>query len=270
MKRIIFIIAMLIPAACFVFGQSADEQSIRKTLNETALGVKNQDVTVLGRIYANDYTFVSPSGVLSGKQDRLATIKSGKPFEYFSYEDMKVRIYGNTAVVTTGVKNKVTGQDEAQAKATLTMVKNDGRWQIVAGQATPVVASNQSGMNEEQALMKIEQELVDALIKGDVSANERYLADTYIFTAPDGTVMNKEQGIADLKSGDLKFESSKLDDMKVQSYGNTAVVTYRTTDKGNYKGNDLSGQYRWTDVFVKQSGRWQIVAGHGARLAQPK
>jgi ketosteroid isomerase-like protein len=69
--------------------------------------------------------------------------------------------------------------------------------------------------------------------------------------------------IADLKSGDLKIESSTPDDMKVQVYGNTAVVTYGTIDKGTYKGKDLSGKYRWMDVFVRRNGRWQIVAGQG-------
>jgi ketosteroid isomerase-like protein len=115
--------------------------------------------------------------------------------------------------------------------------------------------------------MKIEQELLDALLKGDTSAGERYLADTFTFTAPDGTVQDKARFIADVKSGDLKFESSKYEDMKVQVHGDAAVVTYGSTDKGSYKGNDLSGQYRWTDVFVKRNGRWQIVAGHGTRIA---
>src|SRR5215210_7442682 len=128
---------------------------------------------------------------------------------------------------------------------------------FVFGQAT----------NEEQNLKRIEQELTDALLKGDASVFERYLADAFIFTGPDGVVMSKAEFIAPIKSGDLKFESSKLDDMKVKLYGNTAVVTYQTTDKGTYKGNDLSGQYRWIDVFVKQGEGWQIVATQGTRIA---
>src|SRR3981081_3263733 len=86
----------------------------------------------------------------------------------------------------------------------------------------------------EQTLMHIEQEMLDALIKGDPSPSERYLAATYIFTAPDGEVMDKTRAIADIKSGDLKFESSKFDNMKVRVYGDTAVVTYGSTDKGSY------------------------------------
>jgi ketosteroid isomerase-like protein len=115
----------------------------------------------------------------------------------------------------------------------------------------------------EQELIRIEQQMTDALLKGDATANERYLAEGYVFTAPDGTVQDKARAVADVKSGDLKFQSSKLDDIKVRVYGDTAVVTYGSTDNGTYKGKDISGKYRWTDVFVKRNGKWQIVSGQG-------
>ena len=118
----------------------------------------------------------------------------------------------------------------------------------------------------EQTVMRIERELLNAVLKGDASANERYLADTYVFTGPDGTVENKAQAIADLKSGDLKLQSASLDGAKVQVYGDTAVVTYSSNDKGTYKGKDISGKTRWTDVFVNQNGRWQLVASQGTMV----
>ena len=118
----------------------------------------------------------------------------------------------------------------------------------------------------EQTVMRIERELLNGALKGDASASERYLADTYVFTGPDGMVENKVQAIADLKSGDLKLQSASLDDAKVQVYGDTAVVTYSSNDKGTYKGKDISGKTRWTDVFVNHNGRWQLVASHGTML----
>ena len=126
--------------------------------------------------------------------------------------------------------------------------------------------SAQSKAGTEEAVMRIERELLSAILKGDASANERYLADTYVFTGPDGMVENKAQAIADLKSGDLKLQSASLDDAKVQVYGNAAVVTYSSNDKGTYKGKDISGKTRWTDVFVNHSGRWQVVASHGSMV----
>ncbi len=115
----------------------------------------------------------------------------------------------------------------------------------------------------EQAVLGIERELLHAVLKGDASADEHYLAETYVFTGPDGTVENKAQTIADLKSGDLKLQSASLDSPKVQVYGDTAIVTYSSNDKGTYKGKDISGTTRWTDVFVKHNGHWQVVACHG-------
>jgi hypothetical protein len=137
---------------------------------------------------------------------------------------------------------------------------------ILTGQANG--QNNKQSGDVEQTLMNIEQELTNALLKSDASTFDRYFADTFIFTDPGGGLGNKTQMIASMKAGDFKFESSKIDSMKVQVYGNTAVVSYRTADKGHIKDLDISGQYRWTDVFVKLNDRWQIVAGQGTRIAQ--
>lgn len=118
----------------------------------------------------------------------------------------------------------------------------------------------------EQDVMRIEQEMLAAVLKGDTSPSERYLADSYTFTGPDGLTTGKAQIIEDLKSGNLKLQAASLDDSKVQVYGNTAVVTYASNDKGTYKGKDISGKTRWTDIFVKQKGRWMIVASHGSAV----
>ncbi len=121
-------------------------------------------------------------------------------------------------------------------------------------------------MTAEQTLMKMEQEMTDAVIKGDMTVYDKYAADNAVFTDPGGVLTNKAQSIAMFKAGDLKIESSKIEGMKVQMFGNTAVVTYRTTDKGMYKGRDISGQYSWTDVFVKMGGKWKLVAGQGTPI----
>lgn len=121
----------------------------------------------------------------------------------------------------------------------------------------------------EQAVIAIEKEMLAAVLKGDTSASEKYLADSYVFTAPQGFTMTKADSIAVLKSGDLKLESATLEDAKVSVYGNAAIVTYVSTDKGTFKGMDISGRTRWTDVFVKEKGRWQMVASHGSAAMEP-
>lgn len=129
----------------------------------------------------------------------------------------------------------------------------------LAGQTANGTASN----DVRQNLMRMEHEGSEAMLKGNTAIMERDTADSFTFTGPDGATSTKAEGINSIKNGDLKFESSTMSDMKVMQYGDSAVVTYTTTDKGTYKGQDISGTYRWTDVWVKRDGKWQIVAGQG-------
>lgn len=124
-------------------------------------------------------------------------------------------------------------------------------------------------MTTEQNLMKMEKEMSDGIVKNDLAAWDKYTADNAVLTDPGGIVMTKAQTLAMFKSGDLKFESSKIDDMKVQMFGETAVVTYRTTDKLTVKGKDMSGEYRWTDVFAKVGGKWMVISGQGTPVMKP-
>ena len=122
---------------------------------------------------------------------------------------------------------------------------------------------------DEATLKKIEQELTDTIVKSDTSAFEKYLASDYLGVGPDGVTQNKSELLTDIKSGTLKLESSTLSDMKVQvADPDMAVVVYRSTDKGTYKGKDITGQYRWLDVFVKRDGKWQIAIDQGTQIAK--
>jgi len=121
----------------------------------------------------------------------------------------------------------------------------------------------------EATVKKIEQEILDGILKSDTSALEKYLTSDYLGIGPDGATQNKSEFLSDVKSGTLKLESSEMSDMKVQvSDPDMAVVVYRTNDKGTYKGKDVTGEYRWLDVFVKRGGKWQIAIDQGTQIAK--
>ena len=122
--------------------------------------------------------------------------------------------------------------------------------------------------NDEQVIKQLEQEWAEALQKRDQAAIDRIVARDWMLTDPEGALITKGQADADLNSGALKFESFKLDAMTVRVYGDTAVVHGLETEKSSYKGKDTSGQYRFTDVFVKRNGRWQAIATHVTRFVK--
>jgi ketosteroid isomerase-like protein len=132
-----------------------------------------------------------------------------------------------------------------------------------------VLAQTQS-KSVEQELLKLEQQWTDALVKPDLAFLDRIEADDYTFTDPEGSVWTKAQSQADLKSGEDVISSCVADEMKARVYRDAAVVTGRNTTKETFKGKDISGQYRWTDTWVKLAGRWRCVATHASRIVAQK
>ena len=118
-------------------------------------------------------------------------------------------------------------------------------------------------------LMKMEHDMLAALLKKDAATFGKHFHDDAVLTTPNGDVQTKPQLLGDVKSGALALEASTISDMKVKVHGDAAVVTYTTTDKGKYKGQDISGRFRWTDVFVRQGDTWQLVAGQGTPIQAP-
>jgi ketosteroid isomerase-like protein len=119
---------------------------------------------------------------------------------------------------------------------------------------------------DEQAVLQTLHQWVDALQRNDTAAVERIVADDYLNTTAEGSVLNKEQDTASLKSGDVKFESAATEDVKVRLFGKTAVVTGIGRFKGTYKGRPFTVNERFTDVYVKRHDRWQPVAAHSTAL----
>lgn len=133
---------------------------------------------------------------------------------------------------------------------------------LAFGQMT-TKTSMSKGKTTEETIMKIEQEILDLTLKGKPESVEKYYADGYTFISPDAITISKNDLFNAFKSGVLKLESSVNSDMKVKVFENTAVVTFRSMDKGSFNGQSINGTYQWTEIFVKIKGKWLIVATQG-------
>ena len=78
----------------------------------------------------------------------------------------------------------------------------------------------------------------------------------------------KAEQIASWKAGDYHFSAFDSDDLRIRLYGEAAVATGRIVEKGEMKGRDISGRHRFTRVFVKRQGRWQMVATQVTPIAE--
>jgi uncharacterized protein (TIGR02246 family) len=117
-----------------------------------------------------------------------------------------------------------------------------------------------SASSSEQEIRTLEDERNRAILKGDAAALERMTADDYSFITLRGELRTKSEIVKGFQSGSFKYDSRTISDLKIRIYGDTAIVTGRSTQKGSENGKDYSGDYRFTRVYVKQEGRWVTVA----------
>ena len=119
---------------------------------------------------------------------------------------------------------------------------------------------------DEAALKAIEEKWDAANLKGDAAALGAIFADTFISTSSEGKVRTKTEMLAQLKSGEIKYQTSKVDDMKVFVYGDAAVVNGRWKAKFVEKGKTVDTSERFTDTYIRQNGQWRCVASQGSTI----
>ncbi len=117
-----------------------------------------------------------------------------------------------------------------------------------------------SSLSTEEQIKSLEQERNRAILSGDAATLDRMTADDYTFITLRGELRTKAEIVKGFQSGAFKYDSRTISELKVKVYGDTAVVTGRSTQKGEENGKDYSGDYRFTRVYVKDKGQWLTVA----------
>jgi uncharacterized protein (TIGR02246 family) len=126
----------------------------------------------------------------------------------------------------------------------------------------------------EQEIRVVLQKFAEAFSQSDVDALQKLIADDYVHTNLDGSVLNKTQWLdfakvrkGEMSSGKMKFTEYRFDDIQVRIYGNTAVVTGKAVTAGVKEGKTFKSDLRFTNVWVRRENRWQRVAFHDSPIS---
>jgi len=129
--------------SCPVWAASADEQLIA-LLDEFLAGASRNDMAMHDRFWSNDLVYTSSTGARFGKAEIMAppvdTEEAEEPAMEYGREDLLVRVYGDTAVVTF----RLVGTKQAEPPSvtrfynTGTFLLRDGEWRAIAWQATRI------------------------------------------------------------------------------------------------------------------------------------
>lgn len=114
--------------------------------------------------------------------------------------------------------------------------------------------------------------LLDAFLAGSDRAeqHQRFWADELVYTSSDGSRTNKQAIVAGFAKGEQKASLSTTDyhgeDVQVQLYGATAVITFRLV--GKPKDGSATQNYLNTGTFLKRDGEWRAIAWQATRIPE--
>ena len=144
--RSVVLIALLLElglVAPVIAGQSDAESDVLKLHKEYEAAIARQDASVLERLLADDYTYTPSTGGFMDKARVVTTTKSGVfAVGSFRSDDLRVRVYGEAAVVTGRWIAEVTvggrGSQGRDRRYLIVYARRNGHWQIVAEQRTAI------------------------------------------------------------------------------------------------------------------------------------
>jgi ketosteroid isomerase-like protein len=121
---------------------------------------------------------------------------------------------------------------------------------------------------EEGRIIALESAWDQAEQNKDTNALSNLLADSLVYVEYDGSLSNKQQFLASVRSADITSEQINNEGVTVHLYNNNVAVStgiYR--DKGIEKGKSFQRRGRFTNVWMNQNGSWQCISSQSTLIA---
>lgn len=134
---------------------------------------------------------------------------------------------------------------------------------LVAGLALVLGAAAQAA---DAPALEADRARFDAQVKGEVATLDRLLGSDLTYVHSSGALETKDEFLGGIKSGKYKYRAIATEGVVARSYGDVTVLGGQATIDVVVDGKDLHVVVRYTDVWVKRDGRWQMVAWHSTRL----
>ena len=116
--------------------------------------------------------------------------------------------------------------------------------------------------SDAAAIKALELKWTESYKQHNIEILSSLLSDEFVITVEDGSVYSKPGYISHSADSAVRVHVAEMSDLKVRMHGNTAIVTGSYHEKGESNRKPYEYRDRFTDVWVKTGGKWQVVASH--------
>lgn len=126
--------------------------------------------------------------------------------------------------------------------------------------AISIYARAQQSSDVEQQITAMERTWADAVRTNQADVVAPMVADKYVNMSTNGSLSDKAKTLDNIRKN--KWQAAELSDIKVTSYGNTAIATGGWHGKGvSSDGSPIDVHEHWMDTWIKTpEGKWQCIA----------
>lgn len=112
----------------------------------------------------------------------------------------------------------------------------------------------------------LERQRFEAMTTKNTAALEVMLSDQLTYTHSNGLMEDKQQHLENIRTGKLQYRSIQPEEMKLSFYRRAVVGTGIVNVNGILNEKEFSIRLRYTDVYVKEKGRWRLAAWQSLKL----
>lgn len=120
----------------------------------------------------------------------------------------------------------------------------------------------------EEELFGLEVEFMEAVKRRDVTYLDRVLGENFVLTTgrPGAEIRSRQEWL-EVTRDDYRIETYEFEWLRVEAYGEAAVVRSRYRQKATMDGQGRSSAYLMTDVWIRREGAWRLVTRHVSSLS---
>jgi ketosteroid isomerase-like protein len=138
---------------------------------------------------------------------------------------------------------------------------------LVAVALVQVPVGNAPTDADVTTLTRLETDWNAAHVRGDAAALELLFADDVVVMVPGMRVMTKADAVGMFTTGRMKFDRYETSETTFRVYDATAIVTGRLRRTRVIAGTTVDDDWRFTKVYLRRAGRWQVVSFHASNTA---
>jgi hypothetical protein len=131
----------------------------------------------------------------------------------------------------------------------------------------PAAAAGSRNQDIAAAIQKLEEGMRLAALKGDAGWWDTYLADNFTDTDFRGKVSGKAEIVEMYRSAQLSYDTLNLSDRTLRVFaGDTVIVTGKMNVEAIYRGQNLSGDFQFTRIWIKMDLEWKLAASQATKI----